>query len=98
TRANRMEQFLWQEIFAEYNRQNSMPEVWEPNQTEYFEEFCKDVPPEDADRKEVAINKHPLYCTTAITVWNPDGDATRTFKKIYSMTGPREQCSEKFAP
>ncbi|EDW85904.1 uncharacterized protein Dwil_GK23309 [Drosophila willistoni] len=98
TRANRMEQFLWQEMFEEYKRQNAQPVDLGKNQTEYYDQYCKDLPVEDKDRKEVVDNKYPLYCTTAITLWNHDGDATKTFRKSYSITRPIQECSEKFAP
>ncbi|XP_064552183.1 uncharacterized protein LOC135437982 [Drosophila montana] len=98
TRANRMEQFLWKECLDEYNRQNSVKEDLGPNHTEYFEQFCKDKPPEDEERLEVRVNKYPLYCTTAITLWNHEGDSSKTFKVKYSVTRPLAECTEKFGP
>ncbi|EDV36970.1 uncharacterized protein Dana_GF13224 [Drosophila ananassae] len=97
TRANRMEQFLWQEFFNEYNRQASaQPEVG-TDTTEYYDQFCKDIPPKDEELEEVLINKYPLYCTTAVTLWNHEGDPTMTFKRKYSITKPIHECTEKFA-
>ncbi|KAH8316692.1 hypothetical protein KR067_013530 [Drosophila pandora] len=97
TRANRMEQFLWQEFFNEYNRQASAkPEVG-TDTTEYYDQFCKDIPPKDEELEEVLINKYPLYCTTAVTLWNHEGDPTMTFKRKYSITKPIHECTEKFA-
>ncbi|XP_034475757.1 uncharacterized protein LOC117782821 [Drosophila innubila] len=98
TRANRMEQFLWKEFFDEYNRQSSAKTDLGPDHTEYFEQYCKDKPAEDEERKEVRVNKYPLYCTTAITVWNHEGDITKTFKTKYTVSRPLAECTEKFAP
>ncbi|XP_034102587.1 uncharacterized protein LOC117567010 [Drosophila albomicans] len=98
TRANRMEQFLWQEFFDEYKRQSSVKPDLGPDHTEYFVQYCKDKPVEDEERMEVRVNKYPLYCTSAITVWNHDGDVTKTFKTKYSITRPLAECSEKFGP
>nr|CEF52495.1 hypothetical protein [Drosophila subobscura] len=98
TRAKRMEQFLWQELFAEYNRKASATEDLGVNTTEYFDVYCKDIPPENEERKETLVNKYPVYCTTAITLWNHDGDPTKTFKKKYLITRPIQECTEKFAP
>ncbi|XP_017019898.1 uncharacterized protein [Drosophila kikkawai] len=98
TRANRMEQFLWQELFAEYNRQASAPEEVTEDRTEYYDQFCKDVAPKNEEAEEVLTQKYPLYCTTAVTLWNEDGDPTKTFKKSYSITRPINECTEKFAP
>lgn len=98
TRANRMEQFLWKEFFDEYNRQNSVKIDLGSDHTEYFEQYCKDKPAEDEELKEVRVNKYPLYCTTAITVWNHEGDITKTFKTKYTISRPLAECTEKFAP
>ncbi|KAH8391333.1 hypothetical protein KR200_000189 [Drosophila serrata] len=97
TRANRMEQFLWQELFAEYNRQASAAVEVTEDRTEYYDQFCKDVAPKDEEAEEVLIQKYPLYCTTAVTLWNEDGDPTKTFKKKYLITRPINECTEKFA-
>ncbi|XP_017125466.1 uncharacterized protein LOC108144836 [Drosophila elegans] len=97
TRENRMEQFLWQELFAEYNRQASVKVDLGEDRTEYYDQFCKDVPPKNEETEEVLINKYPLYCTTAVTLWNHDGDMTKTFKRKYSITKPIHECTEKFA-
>ncbi|XP_020800535.1 uncharacterized protein LOC110177906 [Drosophila serrata] len=97
TRANRMEQFLWQELFAEYNRQASAAVDVTEDRTEYYDQFCKDVAPKDEEAEEVLIQKYPLYCTTAVTLWNEDGDPTKTFKKKYLITRPINECTEKFA-
>lgn len=64
--------------------------------SEYYEEFCKDLPPEDKAAKEAIINRYPLYCTTAITLWNQTGDITKDFKKRYSITRPVEDQTEQF--
>lgn len=93
-----MEQYLWKEFLDEYNRQNLVKVDLGPNHTEYFEQFCKDKPPEDEERLEVRINKYPLYCTTAITLWNHEGDVSKTFKVKYSVTRPLAECTEKFGP
>ncbi|XP_033248187.1 uncharacterized protein LOC117185805 [Drosophila miranda] len=98
TRANRIEQFLWQELFDEYNRQASATADLGVSTTEYFDVYCKDIPPVDEERKETLVNKYPVYCTTAITLWNHDGDPTKTFKKKYLITRPIQECTEKFAP
>ncbi|XP_017077567.1 uncharacterized protein LOC108112256 [Drosophila eugracilis] len=97
TRENRMEQFLWQELFAEYNRQASIKVDLGEDRTEYYDQFCKDVPPKNEETEEVLINKYPLYCTAAVTLWNHDGDVTKTFKRKYSITRPINECTEKFA-
>ncbi|XP_030387254.1 uncharacterized protein LOC115633889 [Scaptodrosophila lebanonensis] len=98
TRANRMEQFLWKEFYDEYIRQNSIPMVEPKHSTEYNDQYCKEIPSDDVEKKEVLANKYPVYCTTAITLWNHEGDVTKTFKKKYSITRPIAECSEKFAP
>ncbi|XP_005176539.1 uncharacterized protein LOC101889106 [Musca domestica] len=98
TRTQRFEQFLWQEIYDEYIRHNErLTNVGDDNATtEYFDEFCKDMPTEDVAAKEAVINRYPLYCTTAITLWNTNGDITKDFKKRYSITRPVEENSEQF--
>ncbi|EDW09306.1 uncharacterized protein LOC6579476 [Drosophila mojavensis] len=96
TRANLMKKFLWKELLDEYNRQNLVVPDLGPNHTEYFENFCKDKPPEDEERLELRINKYPLYCTTPITLWNHEGDPTKTFRVKYSITRPLQECTEKF--
>ncbi|KAH8415847.1 hypothetical protein KR222_002122 [Zaprionus bogoriensis] len=98
TRANRIEQFLWQEFFDEYKRQNAIKVDLGPDHTEYFVQYCKDKPAEDEERKLASVNKYPLYCTTAISVWNHDGDITKTFRTKYTITRPLAECAEKFAP
>lgn len=87
-----MEQFLWQELFAEYNRQASAQVDLGEDRTEYYDQFCKDVPPKNEETEEVLVNKYPLYCTTAVTVWNHEGDFTKTFKRKYSITRPIDLC------
>lgn len=91
-----MKQFLWKELFDEYNRQNLIKPDLGPDHTEYFEQFCKDKPQENEERLESRINKYPLYCTTAITVWNHEGDVSKNFKVKYSRTRPLAECTEKF--
>lgn len=92
-----MEQFLWQEIFAEYQRTYNIKEEPTPDHTEYFVQFCKDRMAEDEERKVIRVNKYPLYCTTAISAYNHDGDITKTFRKKYLITRPLAECREKFA-
>ncbi|XP_061397406.1 uncharacterized protein LOC133333091, partial [Musca vetustissima] len=98
TRSQRFEQFLWQEIYDEYIRHNERLANGDDDKatTEYFDEFCKDMPPEDMEAKEAIINRYPLYCTTAITLWNNDGDITKDFKKRYSITRPVAENTEQF--
>lgn len=52
---------------------------------------------EDEERKVIRVNKYPLYCTTAISLWNHDGDITKTFRNKYVITRPLAECREKFA-
>ncbi|KAH8402494.1 hypothetical protein KR009_012392 [Drosophila setifemur] len=98
TRANRMDKYLWQEMFEEYIRQASAPVDLGENHTEYYDQFCKDSPPKDEEKEEILISKYPLYCTTAVTLWNHKGDPTKTFKRKYAITKPIQECTEKFAP
>ncbi|XP_037806668.1 uncharacterized protein LOC119600485 [Lucilia sericata] len=98
TRSRRFEQFLWQELYDEYIRHNERlmnPQIDKSN-SEYYEEFCKDMPPVDEAAKEAVMNRYPLYCTTAITLWNHTGDITKDFKKRYSITRPVEDQIEQF--
>lgn len=92
-----MEQFLWQEMYEEYMRQATAPVETTEDRTEYYDQFCKDVAPKNEETVEVLAAKYPLYCTTAVTVWNEEGDATKTFKRNYSITRPINECTEKFA-
>ncbi|XP_065368087.1 uncharacterized protein LOC135960672 [Calliphora vicina] len=98
TRTRRFEQFLWQELYDEYIRHNERlmnPQIDKSN-SEYYDEFCKDMPPVNEAAKEAVMNRHPLYCTTAITLWNQTGDITKDFKKRYSITRPVEDQIEQF--
>lgn len=54
------------------------------------------MPAEDHDVKEAQINRYPLYCTTAITLWNQNGDITKDFRKRYSITKPVQDNTEQF--
>ncbi|XP_075167057.1 uncharacterized protein LOC142239176 [Haematobia irritans] len=96
TRSRRYEQFLWQEIYDEYirNNQQSTDDKNEEATTEYFDEFCKNIPAQDAEVKEASINRYPLYATTAISLWNHKGD--KDFKKCYSITRPVQENTEQF--
>lgn len=98
TRSKRFEQFLWQELYEEYVRHNERlaSRNDEKVATEYFDSFCKDMPAEDHDVKEALINHYPLYCTTAITLWNQNGDITKDFRKRYSITRPVQDNTEQF--
>lgn len=98
TRSRQFEQFLWRELYDEYIRHNDrlMNAKIEKANTEYFDEFCKDMPPVDETAKEAVINRYPLYCTSAITLWNYNGDTTKDFKKRYSITRPVQEQNEQF--
>ncbi|KAI9576674.1 hypothetical protein GQX74_010656 [Glossina fuscipes] len=63
TRNKRYEQFLWQELYDEYIRQNErlFNTKSDPASTEYFDEFCKDMPAEDEAAKEALVDRYPLY-------------------------------------
>ena len=73
-----------------------MHPVIKKTQSEYYDQFCKDMPPVDEAAKEAVINRYPLYCTTAITLWNRSGDITKDFKKRYSITRPVHENTEQF--
>lgn len=92
-----MEQFLWQEIYDEYHRNLNIKVPLTPDHTEYFVQYCKDRMAEDEEQKVIRVNKYPLYCTTAISLWNHDGDITKTFRNKYVITRPLAECREKFA-
>lgn len=98
TRGRRFEQFLWQELYDEYMRQNDrlMNPSIEKSNSEYYEQFCKETPAVDEDAKAAAINQYPLYGTVAITLWNHTGDVTKDFKKRYSITRPVHDQTEQF--
>ncbi|XP_053966105.1 uncharacterized protein LOC129245863 [Anastrepha obliqua] len=98
TRARCYEQFLWQELYDEYIRYNDRLVNIKPDKanSEYFEEFCKKVPKEDIAKKERLINIYPLYSTSAITLWNNNGDITKDFKKRYTITRPVQEQTEQF--
>ncbi|XP_013108137.1 uncharacterized protein LOC106087590 [Stomoxys calcitrans] len=98
TRSKRFEQFLWQELYDEYIRHNQRQTNIADDKaaSEYFDEFCKNTPPQDVEAKEAFMNRYPLYCTTAITLWNQYGDVTKDFKKRYSITRPVEENTEQF--
>lgn len=64
--------------------------------TEYFDEYCKNVVAEDVNTEEELTNRYPLYSTSAITLWNHNGDITKDFKKRYLITRPVECQTEQF--
>lgn len=70
--------------------------VPEKPSTEYFDEYCKNVVAEDVNAAEELSNRYPLYSTSAITLWNHEGDITKDFKKRYLITRPVYCQTEQF--